>query len=261
MKRLNTKMVVMIASALVISACANKPAKQPATNIPIQRLTNPSDRGVPQRYLVQRGDTVAKIAARYDLRWRDISMINNLDDNHTIYVGQWLTLWNANNNYHQPNTNTATNNPYSPPPIRQPNVITVKNPTVGSAGVMQFSYPVGKNNRVARNFGTIAKIDGIDTKAKGMWFLGADGDAVTASRNGTVVHADNSYSGASVAISHNNGFVSHYLHVKDVMVQKGQQVKAGDRIASMKQQNNGATVLEFRIARDGVYIDPLTVLR
>lgn len=126
---------------------------------------------------------------------------------------------------------------------------------------MKFDYPVGRNNKIVRHFGEISNINGINTKAEGMWFTGSNNDIVRATRSGTVVHADNTNTGGIITISHSDGFVSSYLHVKDVSVRKGQNIGVGDLIAKMKQQQNGATLLEFRIAKNGVYIDPVTVLK
>ncbi|WP_158080662.1 murein hydrolase activator EnvC family protein [Moraxella equi] len=126
---------------------------------------------------------------------------------------------------------------------------------------MQFEYPVSKDSKVVRHFGEISNINGINTKTEGMWFTGKNNDPIRATRSGTIVHADNANTGGIITISHPDGFVSSYLHVKDVSVRKGQQIGVGDPIAKMKQQPNGATLLEFRIAKNGVYIDPVTVLK
>lgn len=259
----HTRMGVAILTALILSACANKPTYQPNNNT---RTTpaggNHAKQGVPQRYQVQRGDTVSKIAARYGLNWREVSRINRLDSNHTIRVGQWLTLWGTSNPAQAGTSTSITQSPiHSNTNTNTTKVITVKNPMVGSVGVMQFEYPVSKDSKVVRHFGEISNINGINTKAEGMWFTGKNNDPIRATRSGTIVHADNANTGGIITISHPDGFVSSYLHVKDVSVRKGQQIGVGDPIAKMKQQPNGATLLEFRIAKNGVYIDPVTVLK
>lgn len=248
-------MAVLGWSALLV-ACANQPTYQSAQSTTKTSITQ---KNIPQRYQVQSGDTVSKIAQRYGLDWRELSRINRLDSNHTIRVGQWLTLWEGG----RASTATASAKNTASPSIATtaPRVITVKNPMVGSAGVMQFEYPVNKSNRVVRHFGEVANINGVDTKSEGMWFVGQGGDPIMASRTGTVIHVDNAKAGSVVSISHADGFVSSYLHVTDIRVKKGQSVNAGEHIAKMKQQNNGAVLMEFRIARDGVYIDPVTVLK
>lgn len=250
----NKRIVSIILLAMVLSACASKPTYQPNANIAKRTgVSSTAYQNAPKRYQVQSGDTVSKIATRYGLDWREVSRLNNLDSNHTIRVGQWLTLTGAN-----PATFSAAKTPTT---STAPKVVTVKNPTVGSVGVMAFEYPVSKNNRVVRHFGEVANINGVNTKAEGMWFTGKNNDMVSASRSGTVIYVDNASTGGTISISHPDGFVSSYLHVKDISVRKGQQIGVGDPIAKMKQQNSGVVLMEFRIARNGVYIDPVTVLK
>lgn len=152
----------------------------------------------------------------------------------------------------------------SPPTTTQtPAQTPAPSPTpalVGSVGLMQFVYPVSKNNPVVRRFGN-ATVNGNMVNSHGMWFSGRDGDAVMASRAGTVIHADGNMDGAMIAIEHADGFVSNYFHIKDAQVKAGQNVQAGQRIASMKQQASGNILLEFRISKNSRYIDPISVLK
>lgn len=43
-------------------------------------------------YVVQRGDTLAKIAARYGTTWYDIAVANNISNPNRIYAGQVLVI-------------------------------------------------------------------------------------------------------------------------------------------------------------------------
>jgi spore germination protein YaaH len=45
-----------------------------------------------QKYTVQSGDTLIKIAAQYKVNWLDIAEINNLKAPYTIYIGQYLCI-------------------------------------------------------------------------------------------------------------------------------------------------------------------------
>lgn len=235
---------------LALSACANKPTYQKTNTTDINRPAI-NTQGIPRQYQVQRGDTVAKIAGRYGLNWREVSRLNQLDSNHTIRVGQWLTLWGQPSNLSHVSTQIA----------QTPKTITVKNPTTTNTNTVRFSYPIDKNNKVIRHFGEASNINGIQTKSEGMWFTGKSNDHIRAAHSGTVVHTDNTDTGGMISISHTDGFVSSYLYVKDISVKKGQRIGVGDPIAKMKTQTNGATLLEFRIAKNGVYIDPMTVLK
>lgn len=231
-------------------------------------MTN--SRGVPNRYMVKQGDTVSKIAERYGLDWRELGRMNGLDSKYTIYTGQYLTLWQGKGDtagrtptpsaQRTPAPTTtraptpvastpprATTPPPPPAPSYTPPPAANAPLSVGSAGLMQFRYPVGSSNPVVRRYGTTT-INGQSVTSQGMWFSGRGGDAVLASRSGTVIHADGNIDGAMIAIAHTDGFVSNYFHIQNAEVKSGQTVQAGQKIASMRAQPDGAALLEFRIS-------------
>lgn len=280
-KRVGALMACGVVTAAVLTGCASKPTYNSGAN---KQSIMTNSRGVPNRYMVKQGDTVSKIAERYGLDWRAIGRMNNLNSSYTIYTGQWLTLWQgggdskvntgatkapapSQNQVSAPKPTTSV--PKTTMVATSPSVPTYTPPattasntplSVGSTGVMQFRYPVGSSNPVARRFGT-TNIGGQSVTSQGMWFSGRGGDAVLASRAGTVLHADGNIDGAMIAIAHTDGFVSNYFHIQDAQVKSGQTVQAGQRIASMRQQPDGSGLLEFRISRNSNYIDPLSVLK
>lgn len=281
-------LVISAAALCALAGCASKPTYNSTTGTgagasSTQVITD--SKGVPNRYQVKQGDTVSRIAQRYNLNWREIGQMNNLNSSYTIYTGQWLTLWTGSINAREraiksgastqittqaPRPVSAPSRPavQSPAPVQtptpQPVTVTSSSPeapfATGSSGVMQFRYPVGNSNPVVRRFGT-ATVAGSTVTSNGMWFSGREGDAIHASNAGTVVQADRNMDGASIVIQHTNGFVSSYVHIKDAQVKAGDTVRSGQRIASMKNQAGGSALFEFRIARNGVYVDPLTVLK
>lgn len=273
---LATLKTLSMVAVCVLAGCASKPTynSTAAANANRQIITN--SKGVPNYYQVKQGDTVSKIAQRYGLDWREVGKLNKLGSNYVIYTGQWLTLWTGNGN------NTQAKNSAMPasqmpkpaaipekqtPALAQTTTQVANQPvannapfTAGSVGVMQFRYPVGSDNPVVRRFGT-ANVQGSTVTSNGMWFSGSDGDVINASRAGTVIHADGNMDEATIAIQHTDGFVSSYIHIKDAKVKSGDSVKAGQQIASMKKLTSSSALLEFRIAKNGTYIDPLTVLK
>lgn len=286
-------LVVSAAAVCVLAGCASKPTYNSASGtgagVSTQIITD--SKGVPNRYQVKQGDTVSRIAQRYNLDWRKIGEINNLNSSYTIYTGQWLTLWTGNISARERaiasvaavQSITPAPKPVStpsstvieavvspspapkpmvviPPVAVTPSVATVAPFATGSSGVMQFRYPVSNTNPVVRRFGT-ATVAGSTVTSHGMWFSGKEGDAINASNSGTIVQADRNMDGASIVIQHTNGFISSYIHIKDAQVKTGDTVTTGQRIASMKHQAGGSALFEFRITRNGVYVDPLTVLK
>lgn len=330
-----------------------------ATQSPTNTTQNPSiamKNGVPSHYQVQAGDTISKIAKRYDLNWREISAMNRLDTSHTIYIGQWLVLWQSGNIKKpevaampkaektdapkdskplpapspilqggvtqivgQVNTERvfvaipAPKQPESKPEKAEakptPKIEALKLPekpksnedeqaeelaqkasqklsekklderpkshesglpllmpmgntplNVQAQATQKFRSPVGGQNKAVRQFG--ATVNGV--KSEGVFFAGKDGDIVAASQSGTVIYADEITSDdkpRAVIIEHADGYVSTYIHLKDIAVKKGQMVSAGATVGSMQKQTANLALFEFRLAKDGQFIDPMTVLK
>lgn len=249
---------------LLLSACASSPSTQ-RPNVVMNA------QGVPSHYLVRQGDTVSQIAQRYKLSWQDVARLNRLDDSHTIYAGQWLKLWQGSATQNNQTITTQTNATATPAPNRvviatPTKTTTVKTPNPSTQSVSlhdagHFVYPVEKSASVVRQFGTMRQVNGAMIKTEGTWFSAKEGSPVTASRAGTVIYADaNSMPDASVAIRHADGFITEYRFIKDATVKAGQNVQAGQPIASIKS-TNGVAVMEFRVVKNNLYIDPMTVLR
>lgn len=268
----------IVASAIVglsiFSGCATKPTYHP-NNAP--RIVN-NNAGIPSYYQVKQGDTVSGIAARYGLNYRQLGAINNLDSRYTIYTGQWLKLWvnpaegrtrNPNNaNY---NRNVATNNTVQPDEryrfdsnsAANNNASINPNPTVNNSNSTAPYIPsVGASYRLPSTNAVIQQYNA-NTGIMGMWISGRQGDPVVASNAGTVLYVGDGLPeyGNLVMIRHDREFVTAYAHNSQILVKEGQQVQAGQRIASMG--NTGDTnqvALEFQVRQNGTPIDPRRVL-
>lgn len=88
------------------------------------------------------------------------------------------------------------------------------------------------------------------------------GTYVMSARSGQVIWAGwrGGY-GYTVIIDHGSGYVSLYGHLDDYHVERGQYVRAGQRIASMGSTGNSTGPhLHFEILKDGQPVDPLGFL-
>ena len=245
-------MSALAAAALAVTGCATKPTYQMNQSGPTI-ITN--SQGVPNYYLVKRGDTVGQIAERYRLNYRQVGALNGLDSNYTIYSGQMLKLWhddrvsnntNANNNNstRQPVTTAPVYNTPAPVPAYE----TTANSTSG------YEYP--SRNQVIRNFDA-------STGNMGMWFAGKVGDPVVASQSGTVLYSGNGLEeyGNLIMIRHSDNYITAYAHNTQLLVQEGEQVQSGQRIATMGSSGQTNQVgLEFQVRLNGNPIDPRAVL-
>lgn len=90
----NVKLIFLFALGFVLTACSTTPEPQTDIvyeNIPAAEAEAVVDDGIPRVYTVQKGDTVAKIARRFGLDYREIAQMNSLRK-YRIYPGQKLRL-------------------------------------------------------------------------------------------------------------------------------------------------------------------------
>lgn len=136
------------------------------------------------------------------------------------------------------------------------------NTTIGFRnGFMRF--PTIKEFRVSSNFNPrrINPVTGRLVPHQGVDFIVPIGTPVLAVGDGEVLISQNGgAAGNYVAIRHDNQYVTRYMHLKNLLVKPGQQVKRGDRIAL--SGNTGRSTgphLHFEVWINHNPVDPLTV--
>ena len=255
-------------SAVVITAlmvgCASKP------QVPARRVVLPA----PDSYVVNRGDTVGAIAARYGLDYQEVGRINNLDANYTIYPNQRLRLKGGvpRVEVRQP-TNPPATAPIRAQPLpsasHQPQPVTpvrATAPTVAPSTTAVLTTPAANvaaqqtwqwptQNPILQEFNPAQQV-------KGMRFSGKIGDSVRAVADGEVVYANNGLReyGNLVLIRHLNGYISAYAHNSRLLVKQGERVRLGQTIAEMGDSGTTQVMLELQIRANGKPINPRGVL-
>lgn len=244
---------------VLMVGCASKP------QVPARRVVLPA----PDSYVVQRGDTVSKIAARYGLDYQEIGRINQLDANYTIYPNQRLRLKGPvpRVETRQPRS-TIASQPIKVQPLSTPVVpataapvqpstttpavsIAASTPSVDRA--QGWQWPT--QNVILQEFNPAQQV-------KGMRFGGKIGDAVRAVADGEVVYANNGLKeyGNLVLIRHLNGYISAYAHNSRLLVREGERVRLGQTIAEMGETSTAQVMLELQIRVNGKPINPRGVL-
>ncbi|MCL2797898.1 MAG: M23 family metallopeptidase, partial [Firmicutes bacterium] len=139
-----------------------------------------------------------------------------------------------------------------PPPSKPAVVLPMAESTAGKPAVLdKLVYNSSMNQWRTHN---------------GMDFSAAEGTAVLAITDGTILSVEHTQLEASVVtIGHADGFVSIYKGLStDVLVEEGDQVKSGDRIGSvaayMPRERSEGAHLHLEIKENGKLIDPLTFL-
>ena len=97
----------------------------------------------------------------------------------------------------------------------------------------------------------------------GIDFAAAEGTEIKAMLDGVVTLAepDLFYTGGTLIFDHGHGVSTLYMHLKKLMVQKGQKVKQGEIIGTVGStgRSTGAH-LDIRLNWFGIRLDPATVL-
>ncbi|MDR2615062.1 MAG: M23 family metallopeptidase, partial [Oscillospiraceae bacterium] len=94
---------------------------------------------------------------------------------------------------------------------------------------------------------------------KGIDIAGSAGDAIYAADGGEVILADDSLSGFGllVQIRHDNGDVTYYGHNRKLLVEVGERVYRGQKIAEMGATGVASGVhCHFELHRDGKAVNP-----
>jgi len=209
-------------------------------------------------YVVHHGDTLWSIAHRYNTTVDRMMALNTISDAKTVHVGLRLTLPEtaATGTLKSRVSETASDaspadapapcalgnvepaRPVPPPRLRYPFRWPLE-------GVLTSRF----GNRDGRNH------EGID--------IGGDtGSAIRAAADGTVafVGTHAGYGNLTI-IAHPGGLVSVYAHQQEVLVQKGQKIRAGELIG--KVGTTGRTTgphLHFEVRRGTAPVNPLQFL-
>lgn len=202
----------------------------------------------PEQYVVQRGDTLYSIAWRYQLDYRELAGWNGIGSNYLIYPGQVLRLTAA---AAPPRSSSETAPPVRSPAATDSAPATVQLPEVGS---VSWQWPV--------DGAVLARFEAANATGKGIDIGGSVGQEIRAAAGGKVVYSGSGLIGYGklIIINHNGQYLSAYAHNSELYVQEGDEVRAGDRIASMGLGPGRTPMLHFEIRRNGQPVDPLRFL-
>ena len=245
---------------------------------PVSRV-DPVATGKPDEHTVRKGDTLYAIAWEYDLDYRDLAAWNGVEHPFVIYPGQVFTLRGSPRKADGGAASAAVSIVALPEPSKishravesAPGAVAADSvPDAGSgtdrsrAGVpapdvFDGAAPVGK-----WHWPTKGKVIGSFGKAgeKGIQISGGYEQPVLAAADGRVVYSGTGLVGYGrlVVLKHNKNFFSAYAHNSRILVEEGDVVKGGQRIALMGSSGSDKVKLHFEIRRDGKPVDPLRYL-
>lgn len=206
---------------------------------------------------VMPGETLSTIAKRFNLDYHHLAAMNHIDPPYTIHAGQILMVSKHPHVsalpveetdapefvYENPAPKMMTHSAATTAKSTTPAHNTVPLPVATSS---DWIWPV-KEGYVAKPY---------LSRVKGMEIGVTTTQPVLAARAGTVVYAgvDVSGSGQLIIIRHPGGFLTAYSHETGLLVKEGEQVKMGQKIASIKPSKK--TFLHFEVRKSGKTVDP-----
>lgn len=199
---------------------------------------------LPDRYEIQPGDTLFRIAFDHGLDYRRLAAWNGIDDPGRIRAGDILRLKPPAN---RPAAPVAPVAPVAATPAQpDPEELPPDSP-------VDWLWPA-KGELVTRFDGSAG--------AKGLDIAGPRGSAVLAAAAGRVLYVGAGLRGYGklIIIKHNAALLSAYGHNDKVLVAEGQMVKQGQAIAEMGSTDADRVKLHFEIREYGKPIDPLGYL-
>jgi len=213
---------------LAIAACAG-PDRRPAA---------------PESHVVRSGETLYSIARRYGLDYRDIARWNGIGGDYLIHPGDRLRLTRPSGEA----AVAAGPAPLQTPPVRR------ASPDDPAYRPPSWRWPV--------DVGTVAGIVRQPSGGVGLRIDGGLNQPILAAADGKVVYTGSALRGYGqlVIVNHVRGWLTAYGHNASVQVEEGQEVRAGQQIASMGFGPGQQAMLYFEIRLEGQPLDPLTQL-
>jgi lipoprotein NlpD len=221
-----TKPIIAMASLLILAATA--------ACVPQTRW----DYTPQQSHIVRTGETLFTIAFRYGYDHRQLARWNKIGDGSLIYPGQVIRL------NPPPGTVTAktATRPAAAPKRTYPPPPSEPSPS--------WAWPT--KGRVSAGFGDNS------SSGTGVVIDGRAGQPVRAAATGRVVYSGGGLIGYGqlIILKHNDTYLSAYGHNASLLVKEGDNIKKGQRIATMGKGSGQKPRLHFEIRRNGKPVDP-----
>ena len=235
--RLNNKslsIVMLLCAGLLLAGCSSNQS---------------SDSG--SVYTVKRGDTLYRISRTTGTSVKELARLNGISPPYTIEVGQKLKLGGGAKRSGSSRATTAKS--------------STKTAAVRpSSSVPQSSWPpLGQRCwRWPASGKVILPYSTAEGGNKGIDISAARGTPIYAAGAGKVVYVGNQLRGYGnlIMIKHNEDYITAYAHNDTLLVNNGQSVKAGQKIATMGSTDADSVRLHFQIRYRATAIDPLRYL-
>jgi lipoprotein NlpD len=189
-------------------------------------------------HVVRSGETLYSIARRYGLDYRDIARWNGIGRDYLIHVGDRLRLERG---------------PREAAVAAKPDAATERraSPEDPAHRPPEWRWPV--------DVGTVAGVVRQPSGGVGLAIDGSLNQPILAAADGRVVYTGSGLLGYGqlVIVNHVRGWLTAYGHNAYVQVKEGEDVVAGQQIATMGLGPGRKAMLYFEIRLEGEPLDPL----
>lgn len=233
-------------------------------------------------HTVKRGDSISKIASKYNLNMDTIISYNDIKNVKKIYPGKKLFVPNTNgikyivkngdclsliaSMFDIPLNSLLDWNNIGSDLIKPGNVLFIPGAKMTSFELRKtlgtlFIYPA--YGKLTSRYGNrIHPISGKPNFHNGIDLSNRAGTAIKASLDGKVIKIGYSHIyGNYIILKHDMGFQTLYGHLKTVGIKKGMDISQGEKIGEMGSTGySTGTHLHFSIYKNGDPVDPLKYL-
>lgn len=233
MKKIRNRILLFVL-VLLVSACAS--------------LKQQAKKG-PGWYVVKPTDTLYSIAWRYNIDHLELADWNDLREPYTINPGDQLMLLPEQDGHKQRKKQQASStDAIATTPVK----LKPLQPTYNQ--VIRWQWPTSGK--------MISRFEKKSLDRRGIDIRGEPGQPVFAVADGKVVYSGTGLAdyGNLIIVKHDNVYLSAYAHNQTRLVKEGQQVRRGETIAKMGQNEDNLPVLHFQIRKKGQPVDPLNYL-
>ena len=235
------RILLSLALAVVLASCSSTVTRSSAGSGAKYGATT----------VVQRGDTLYRIATDNGIAARDLAAWNGIPPPYTIYPGQRLSLYpGGGRSVTPPRASAATPKPSA----KAPRAASPAPSVAPAASSVAWRWPA--------DGALLSRFEAGQPTRQGIDIGGNAGAAVRAAGAGTVVYSGSGLVGYGelIIIKHDEHWLSAYGHNRNRLVSEGATVQAGQQIAELGRTGASRDMLHFEIRYNGKPVDPLKYL-
>ncbi|GAD90698.1 MULTISPECIES: peptidoglycan DD-metalloendopeptidase family protein [Vibrio] len=264
---------LVIAALMIVSLVGCAPSGQTSNHRGYKQADRGSYRG--SYYTVKKGDTLYYIAYVTDRNVNGLIRFNNLKAPYTLRIGQRIRLWYPETPAYTSSKSIAvasapTSHTHKTSSTMQKSAHakvdkhSTKEYVSSKQGVNSAVTSTASSNQKIASWKwptkgrVINKFSSGETGNKGIDIAGQRGQAVISTAKGSVVYSGNALRGYGnlIIVKHNDNYLSAYAHNDKLLVHEGQQVTAGQKIATMGSSGTNGVKLHFEIRYQGKSVNP-----